>query len=94
MCYFEFFIDMTQHFDDNDVKLQCKGQFNYNLYDKTQDFEMFKAEKTTISMKMFSSPFNIDVDTVYIFFSVNIEFFYKSYVMPGKFQLLTTNANK
>lgn len=25
---------------------------------------MFKAEKTAVSMKMFSSPFNIDVDTV------------------------------
>lgn len=70
---------------------------------------MFKAEKTAVSMKMFSSPFNIDVDTVpegfqmevidmqnntdlkNVFFSVNIENFYESYVSPEKFPFLTKN---
>ena len=68
--------------------------------------------KTTVSMKMFSSPFNIDVDTVpedfqmevidmqnntdlkNVFFSVNIENFYKSYVSPEKFPLLTKMQSK
>lgn len=75
-------------------------------------FQMFKNEKTAVSMKMFSSPFNIDVDTVpedfqmevidmqnntdlkNVFFSVNIENFYKSYVSPEKFPLLTKNAKQ
>lgn len=63
---------------------------------------MFKTEKTEVSTKMVSSPFNIDVDTIpddfhiemidmknntylkNVFFSVHIEFFYKSSMNPEK----------
>lgn len=68
-------------------------------------FQMIKAKKSAVPMKMFSSLFDIDVDTVTedfqmevivkqinidfknVFFSVNIEHFYKSYVSPEKFPI-------
>ncbi|XP_026475998.1 general transcription factor II-I repeat domain-containing protein 2B-like [Ctenocephalides felis] len=75
-------------------------------------FKMLRTEKIAMSIKMFSSPFNIDVDEVQancqmeiinlqnnsemknVFFSVNIENFYKFHISSEKFPCLKKNAMK